>query len=58
MSLALTVAGPWIVNYLVRRLLGEDRSVLGVMLLLMVGYKLAGAAINLLCDYLYSSLGF
>ena len=57
-TLALTVSGPWIVNYLVRSLMDEDHSELGVMLLLMLGYKLGGAVTNLVCDYLYSSLGF
>lgn len=56
LSLGLTVAGPWIVNYLVRSLL-DDGAVLK-MLGLMVGYKVTGAAVSTISDYLYTSLGF
>jgi len=57
-SVGLTISGPWIVNYLVRSLLDSDYSILGWMLLLMLGYKIAGIVINVLCDYYYVSLGF
>ena len=50
------MAGPWIVNYLVRSLL-DDGAVLK-MLGLMVGYKVTGAAVSTISDYLYTSLGF
>ena len=65
LSLALTVGAPFIIKCIVGQLSdvdGQDSagwaSTVPSLIALIVGYKLGGSAISIICDYLYTSLGY
>jgi ABC-type multidrug transport system fused ATPase/permease subunit len=57
-QLGLTIASPFLTNYLIDNYLKYPDSLLLGLILIFAGYKVAKFTISIICNYCYQSLGF
>lgn len=58
LTLALTVSGPFIINFIMSRYLSPSEFSLTWLVLIIIAYKIISSLVSVVCNFLSSSLGF